>query len=86
MRYRAEPHDGLVHVTLDSLTAVYHRRSGQTHIVAPPVPELLSVLDRGALDVPDLLAALGIDDDEEARALLTARLEELVETGLVAHA
>lgn len=83
MHYAAEPRDALISVPLDSLTAFYHRRSGQTHLVAAPVPEILEALAEGPLDAPALLAALGIEDDAEARAILNARLAELVETGLV---
>lgn len=85
MRYIAEPCEGLIRVPLDSLTALYHRRSGQTHIVAAPVPEILDALGTGPLDLAAILAKLGIDDDAEARAILGARLDELVESGLVAY-
>jgi PqqD family protein of HPr-rel-A system len=84
VRYAAEPGEGMVRVPLDSLTALYHRRSGQTHVVAAPVPEILDALSPGPLDVAALLAALGIDDDAEARLLIEARLGELVESGLLA--
>ena len=83
MRYAAEPPGGVIRVALDSLTALYHRRSGQTHVVAPPVPELLDILGRGPHSIDALLEALGVDDDAEARAILVARMDELVETGLV---
>ncbi len=83
MRYVAEPDEGLIRVPLDSLTALYHRRSGQTHIVAAPVPEILDALAGAALDLAAILAKLGIDDDAEARAILGERLNELIESGLV---
>ncbi len=86
MRYAAEPRKGLVSVPLDSLTALYHRRSGQTHLVATPVPEILDALAIEPLDPRALLSALGIDDDEEARSLLQARLDELMDSGLVVRA
>ena len=72
-------------VPLDSLTAIYHRASGQTHIVAEPVPEILAVLGSGAQDVDGFLEALGLTDDAGTRALLAERLEELVATGLAAR-
>jgi PqqD family protein of HPr-rel-A system len=84
VRYAAEPGEGVVRVPLDSLTALYHRRSGQTHVVAAPVPEILDTLSPEPLDVAALLATLGIDDDAEARLLIEARLDELVESGLLA--
>jgi PqqD family protein of HPr-rel-A system len=85
MTYRADPPDGLRIVPLDSLTAIYHRASGQTHVVAEPMPEILAVLGRGEADLTGLLCALGLSDDAETRALLSERLEELVSTGLVAR-
>lgn len=86
MRYAAAPREGLVSIPLDSLTALYHRRSGQTHLIAAPLPEILEALAGNPLDEAALLEALGIDDDAEARAILLARLCELVETGLVSAA
>ncbi|MCP3731728.1 HPr-rel-A system PqqD family peptide chaperone [Sphingomonas sp. MG17] len=70
---------------LDSLTLIYHRSSGITHVVDSPVPELLAVLGSDALTLDETLAALAeahdlIDPDAGA---LAARLDELVEAGLV---
>ncbi len=85
MAYRADPPEGLRIVPLDSLTAIYHRASGQTHVVAEPMPEILAVLGEGAADMAGLVTRLGLTDDDETRALLTERVEELVATGLVAR-
>ena len=85
MTYRADPPAGLRIVPLDSLTAIYHRASGQTYVVAEPVPEIFAALSEGATDVPALIARLDIAETEETRALLNERLEELVATGLVAQ-
>ncbi len=85
MIYRADPPGGLRIVPLDCLTAIYHRASGQTHVVAEPVPEILAVLGSGAQDVDGFLKALGLTNDAGTRALLTERLNELVATGLVAR-
>ena len=41
--YRAEPVDQLLVEPLDAMTLIYQRRSGITHIVAEPVPEILMV-------------------------------------------
>ena len=84
MTYRADPPEGLRIVPLDSLTAIYHRASGQTHVVAEPMPDILAALDDGNCDLPQLFLRLGLNDDAETRALLTERLDELVATGLVA--
>lgn len=68
----------------ESLTLIYHRPSGITHVVAPPVPALLEALDQ-PMTARDLAARLGFDD-AEAVALLNERLAELVEAGLVRRA
>lgn len=83
--FRADPPDGLRIVALDSLTAVYHRPSGQTHIVAEPMPEILAALGGSAADLGVLIRRLGLTDGVETRALLTERLDELVATGLIAR-
>ncbi|MDB5699834.1 MAG: HPr-rel-A system PqqD family peptide chaperone [Sphingomonadales bacterium] len=82
MRYRADPPALLQIVPLDSLTAIYHRRSGQTHLVAEPVPEILAALGEGG-DLTDILAQLGLQDAPDAREALAARLDEMIATGLV---
>ena len=85
MTYRADPPGGLRIVPLDSLTAIYHRASGQTHVVAEPMPEILAALGVGEAELPELIARLGLSDNPESRELLTERLAELVATGLVAR-
>lgn len=44
VRYRAAAAADLVRVELDELTAVFDRRSGQTHLLASPLPEMLDAL------------------------------------------
>lgn len=88
MRYRAADRARLRIVPLDVLTAIYHRASGQTHIVEAPVPEILAALGGEALDVGEILNRLSrdyalVDPDPAA---LTDRLEELAAAGLVMHA
>nr|WP_208403919.1 HPr-rel-A system PqqD family peptide chaperone [Sphingomonas insulae] len=70
---------------LDAFTAVFHRPSGITHLLASPAPEILAALADGPLDRPALLATLAAtfdlaDADDEA---LAARLDELVVAGLI---
>jgi PqqD family protein of HPr-rel-A system len=84
MRYHADPPDAVRIVPLDSLTAIYHRRSGQTHLVAEPVPEILTALQDGAADVTILAERLGVAVD--GHAALNARLDELIKSGLVFRA
>lgn len=83
--YRAASPDSLIVVPVDLLTAIYHRASGQTHLMASPAPEILEVLAQAPLDAMALLAKLRADYDlvDDDPAALTARLDELVETGLV---
>jgi PqqD family protein of HPr-rel-A system len=87
-RYRAAPAATLRIEPLDSLTLIYHRTSGITHVVDSPVPELIAVLGDGALTLGEVLAALAaahdlVDPDPGA---LAARLDELVDAGLVEQA
>lgn len=88
MRYRAPGAGELRIVPLDELIAVYHRASGQTHLVVSPVPELLEALADRWLTAEDLLAALATDYDlpDGDNTALVARLDELAETGLVERA
>lgn len=88
MRYRAADPASLRIVPLDVLTAIYHRASGQTHIVEAPVPEILAALGDEVLDVNAILDRLArdyalVDPDPAA---LADRLEELAAAGLVTRA
>ena len=83
-RYTAAAPATLRIVALDSLTVIYHRASGITHVVDSPVPEILEALTE-PLDAPALLAILAerydlVDADPLA---LAVRLDELVAAGLV---
>lgn len=85
-KYRAEPADQLLIEALDAMTAIYHKRSGITHIVAEPVPEMLSVMGHESFDaagIADRLAARFDVDAGEALVIVEARLEELAALGLV---
>lgn len=75
-------------VPLDQMTLIYHRASGQTHVVASPVPELLEIMDETPADVATLLGRLGerFDVGDPDAAALTARLDELADSGLVVAA
>ena len=70
----------LIHVRLDAVTAIYDRRSGMTHLVAAPVPEVLRALGDGEADADELAQRLDAVDERDA---LIERLHELVATGLV---
>ena len=82
--YAAAHPDTLRIAPLDTLTAIYHRASGITHIVDSPVPELLAALvEPRHLDA--LLAYLAAEYElaDADPAALTARLAELEAAGLV---
>jgi PqqD family protein of HPr-rel-A system len=84
--YRAEPVDRLLIEPLDAMTLVYQRRSGITHIVAEPVPEILAVMGNDALTAKAVTQRLAAQFDigaVDAEAIVASRLEELAELGLV---
>jgi PqqD family protein of HPr-rel-A system len=84
--YRAEPADQLLVEPLDAMTLIYQRRSGITHIVAEPVPQILAAMGDdwlSAADVAKRLADMFEINVSDATAIVTARLEELAALGLV---
>ena len=85
-KFRAEPADQILVTPLDSLTLVYQRRSGITHIVAEPAPEILAVMGTDALTVDEVAQRLATQfnfDGTQAADILAARLNELADLGLV---
>lgn len=83
--YRAAAADMLRRVELDLLTAIYHRASGITHLLAAPAPELIELLQQEPATAGQALARLAARYDvaDADEAAMTARLDELVESGLV---
>lgn len=81
--FRSAAPESLRAVPLDGLTILFHRASGQTHLVTEPVPDILAALQQ-PMTILDLLAHLGGEEGE--RAALEARVEELLATGLVSSA
>jgi PqqD family protein of HPr-rel-A system len=84
--YQAEPADDLLIEPLDSMTLIYQRRSGITHIVAEPVPEILAAMGSDAVDAKTVAARLAAEfdlDADEAETVVAARLDELASLGLV---
>ena len=84
--YAAVPPETLRTVELEGLTLLYHRRSGLTHILAPPAPQILAALAAGPADAAEIVARIGADFEVEADdpgAAITARLAELEAAGLV---
>ena len=88
--YRAAPADALRIEPLGELTAIFDRRSIQTHLVVSPVPEILDALGAGACTparlVGRLAAAFDLGSAEEAQPILAERLSELAAMGLVERA
>ena len=85
LKFAAPPPDCLIAVPLEEVTALFHRPSAMTHVVAEPVPEILAALGPEPLSIPTLLAALGLAESEDALASLEARLTELEASGLVSR-
>ena len=88
-RYIADPPELLRSVELESLTLVFHRPSGMTHLLAPPAPQILAALAGREGDCADILdriaGAFEIEADDPAAAI-AARLAELEAAGLVRRA
>lgn len=78
----------LAHV-MGPMTLVYHRRSGVTHMLSEPAPQILEALDAiGPADADAVARWLGArfdleSEDGSAIVAIVARLEELAGLGLV---
>lgn len=86
VQYRGEAAADLIMKPLDELRLVYQRRSGTTHVVLSPVPEILEAMNGDALTADEVLERLSAHYDlgsaEEALAVIEARLEEMAALGL----
>ena len=88
-RYTADAPESVRSLDLEGLSALYHRPSGMTHILAPPAPQILAALAKAPGDAADVLARIGETFDLEAedpQAAIEARLAELEAAGLVRRA
>ena len=89
MIYRApDSADFAPSVPLDDFTLVYHRPSGQTHMLAEPAPEILAALAEGDAGPAEVARRLmrdhGVLDSEgDVEAVIAARMAELAELGLI---
>jgi PqqD family protein of HPr-rel-A system len=84
--YLADPAAERRCVEVEGLTLLFHRKSGLTHILAPPAPQLLEALADGAATAAELAGRIAgrfelSSDDPEAA--IAARLAELEAAGLV---
>ena len=83
--YAADPPDQFLAVEVEGLTLLYHRRSGATHFLAPPAPQILNALAVGpatAAEVADRIAELYELEGSDPAAIIAARLAELEAAGL----
>jgi PqqD family protein of HPr-rel-A system len=88
-RYIADPPEQMRAVELDGLTALYHRPSGLTHILAPPAPQILDALAGNPADAAEIIARIAADFELEAEdpaSAIGSRLAELEAAGLVRRA
>ena len=85
--YRAAPREDLIWHDLDSMTLLYHRPSGITHMLADPAPAIIDIIDGTALAVTEIATRLSAMFDIEAGVatedIILARLDELAALGLV---
>lgn len=86
-KYRAAAQDDLIWHELDSMTLLYHRTSGITHMLADPAPAILEVMEGLSLTAGEISALLSenfdIEAEVDAEDIVLARLEELSGLGLV---
>lgn len=83
--YRAAAAETLATADLPPFTAVYDRRSGATHLLVEPAPQIIAALGDEPMSAAGLRARLAEDYDlpAAAEAALMARLAELIAAGLV---
>jgi len=88
MRFRADAGWREGAVALEGLVAIFHAPSGQTHLLAPPAPQLLAMLGQAPASADELLERLQAEHELEdgASAAVRARLAELEAAGLIAPA
>jgi PqqD family protein of HPr-rel-A system len=82
------PDDLAPPVALDGFTLIYHRPSGQTHMLTEPAPEILAALAEGPATPAEILARLardhGVDSEGDAETVIAERMAELAALGLIA--
>lgn len=87
--YRAPAAGALRIEPLGDLTAIFDRRSMQTHLVVAPMPEIIAAMGDTPCDAAMLAERLAAAFDladaggDDVAALLRERLAELVALGLV---
>ena len=84
--YAADPPETVRNFEVEGLTLLYHRKSGLTHFLAPPAPQILAALAAGPASAAEIAARMGETFDiesEDPAAAVAARLAELEAAGLV---
>ena len=88
--YRAARADALRIEPLGELTAIFDRRSMQTHLVVSPVPEMLNAMGADACTpagiAERLAATFDLGSAEDAQPILAERRSEVAAMGLVERA
>lgn len=89
--YSAESSDAVLACSLGDITVFYHRRSGQTHMVISPVPEIMDALVEAAAataeDLHDRLSRrYDLGNAADALPEIEAHLDSLLALGLVRRA
>ena len=88
-KYRAAAKDDLIWHGLDSMTLLFHRTSGITHMLADPAPAILEVMEGHSLTAAEIAARLAsrfeVESDIDVEDIVVARLEELSALGLVSR-
>ncbi|EQA98975.1 hypothetical protein V475_14865 [Sphingobium baderi LL03] len=87
-RYCREGEGNILSRTLGDIGLLYHRPSGQTHIVISPVPEILEAMeDDSPVSVGDLLQRLSrrfdLGPQETALPKIAAHLADMAALGLI---
>ncbi|MEP3227412.1 MAG: HPr-rel-A system PqqD family peptide chaperone [Parasphingorhabdus sp.] len=85
--YCAADPNGLIQHELDSMTLIFQKSSGITHMVADPVPAILEVMREDIVRPEDIVRRLtdqfDLQDEGDSEAIVLARLTELCALGLV---
>ena len=78
--------DLIVHV-LDSMTLVFQRSSGITHVVGDPIPAIVKAIEGQCLTASGvaerLAASFDMEADGDVTEIVSARLDELAQIGII---
>lgn len=82
----ANPNDLILH-PLDSMSLIFHKPSGITHVVADLVPAILEVMGGGSMVVEDVVIKLSenfdLEEGVDVEKIVLARLIEMSDLGLI---